>query len=241
MLAAALLPSLPGAHADEVVAAVAANFAAAMAHLEPAFEQASGHQLTVVLGSSGKLVTQIQQGAPFDVLLSADVERPELLAKTGLGVPGSRFTYAIGRLALWSRDARRVDGRGAVLSKGGFDKLAIADPKVAPYGVATVETLRNLGLHEKLQPKLVQGASIAQTFQFIETGAAEVGFVALSQLVGNRGGSRWIVPAKLHGPIDQQAVQLKVGAANSAARAFMAYLKSGEAKAIIRRYGYEIR
>jgi molybdate transport system substrate-binding protein len=192
-------------------------------------------------GSSGQFYAQIANGAPYDVLLSADVERPLRAEAEGLAVGGTRYTYATGRLALWSRDARRIDGRGLALSKGGFEKLAIADPKVAPYGVAAVETLKTLGLYDKLRPRLVMGTSIAQTYQFVDTGAAEVGFVALSQLAGVKDGSRWIVPAVNHSPIDQQAVQLKVGAANPAASAFMAYLKSPDAKAIIRRYGYEVR
>lgn len=229
------------AQAAETRVAVAANFTEPAREIAARFEKRTGHKALLSFGSSGQFYAQIANGAPYDVFLSADVERPLKAEAEGLAVGGSRYTYATGRLALWSRDARRVDGRGSVLSMGGFEKLAIADPKVAPYGAAALETLRNLGLYDKLRPKLVQGTSIAQTYQFVDTGAAEVGFVALSQLAGNRGGSRWIVPAKLHSPIDQQAVQLKVGAANPAASAFMAYLKSGEAKAIIRRYGYEIR
>lgn len=227
--------------AAETRVAVAANFTAPAKEIAARFEKKTGHKAVLSFGSSGQFYAQIANGAPYDVFLSADVERPLRAEAEGLAVGGSRYTYATGRLVLWSRDPERIYGRGDVLAKGGFEKLAIADPKVAPYGVAAVETLRNLGFYDKLKPKLVQGTSIAQTYQFIDTGAAEVGFVALSQLAGSKGGSRWIVPAKLHSPIDQQAVQLKVGAANPAASAFMAYLRSADAKAIIRRYGYEVR
>jgi molybdate transport system substrate-binding protein len=226
--------------AAEARIAVAANFSEPAREIAARFEK-TGHRAVLSFGSSGQFYAQIANGAPYDVFLSADVERPLKAEAVGLAVGGSRYTYATGRLALWSRDGRRVDGRGAVLARGGFDKLAIADPKVAPYGLAAVETLRKLGLYDRLQPKLVQGTSIAQTYQFVDTGAAEVGFVALSQLAGKKIGSHWIVPAAHHSPLDQQAVLLKVGAGNPAATAFLAYLKSPEAKAIIRRYGYEVR
>jgi molybdate transport system substrate-binding protein len=229
------------AQAAEARVAVAANFADPAREIGRRFAQKTGHKALLSFGSSGQFYAQIANGAPYDVFLSADVERPLKAEAEGLAILGSRYTYATGRLALWSRDAKRIDGRGAVLSKGDFEKLAIADPAVAPYGAAAVETLRNLRVYGQLRSKLVQGTSIAQTYQFTDTGAAEVGFVAMSQLAGNTGGSRWIVPAQHHSPIDQQAVQLKIGAANPAANAFMAYLKSGEAKAIIRRYGYEVR
>ena len=154
---------------------------------------------------------------------------------------GTRFTYATGRLFLWSRAPGLVDGRGAVLARGSFSKLAIADPKSAPYGQAAVETLRRLRLYDRLAPKLVTGTSITQAYQFVQTGAAELGFVALSQVAGEKGGSRWLAPAQYHTPIEQQAVLLAPGAGDPAARAFLAFLKSAEAKSIIRRYGYEVR
>jgi molybdate transport system substrate-binding protein len=161
------------------------------------------------------------------VLLSADRERPQKAEADGLGVVGSRFTYAVGRLVLYSKTPGLVDGKGAVLKSGTFQKIAIADPKTAPYGVAAVETMRKLGVYEALAPKLVQGTSITQAYQFVDTGAAEVGFVAQSQVVGVKGGSRWVVPAADHTAIDQQAVLLKTGAGNPAATAFMAFLKGG--------------
>lgn len=225
--------------AAEVNVAVAANFTEPAKEIAARFKARTGHEATLSFGSSGQFYTQIANGAPFGVFLSADRERPEKADAEGLGVGGSRFTYAVGRLVLYSRTAGLVDGKGAVLKSGKFQKIAIADPKTAPYGVAAVETMRKLGVHDALAPKLVQGTSITQAYQFIDTGAAELGFVALSQVVAMRGGSRWVVPAADHTPIDQQAVLLKTGAANPAATAFMAFLKGGEAKAIIRKYGYE--
>jgi molybdate transport system substrate-binding protein len=226
--------------AAEVNVAVAANFTEPAKEIAARFKARTGHDATLSFGSSGQFYTQIANGAPFGVFLSADRERPEKAEAEGLGVGGSRFTYAIGRLVLYSRTAGLVDGKGAVLKSGRFQKIAIADPKTAPYGVAAVETIRKLGVHDALAPKLVQGTSITQAYQFIDTGAAELGFVALSQVVAVKGGSRWVVPAANHTAIDQQAVLLKTGAANPAATAFMAFLKGAEAKAIIRTYGYEI-
>jgi molybdate transport system substrate-binding protein len=225
--------------AAEVKVAVAANFAAPGREIAARFKARTGHEASLSLGSSGQLYAQVVNGAPFEVLLSADAERPQKAEAEGVGVAGSRFTYATGRLVLFSRTPGFVDNRGAVLRTGGFDKLAIADPRTAPYGVAAIETLRRLGVYDSLRPKLVQGTSIAQTYQFVDTGAAELGFLALSQLSGVKAGSRWLVPAALHAPIDQQAVLLKTGAGNPAARAFLTFLRSSEVKAIIRKYGYE--
>lgn len=228
------------AFAAQVKVAVAANFAEPAKVIAARFKARTGHDASLSFGSSGQFYAQIANGAPFEVLLSADRERPEKAEAEGLAVPRSRFTYAVGRLVLYSKTPGLVDGRGAVLRRGGFDKIAIADPKTAPYGVAAVETMRNLGVYPALAPKLVQGTSITQAYQFVDTGAAELGFVALSQVTGLKGGSRWVVPAANHTPIDQQAVLLKTGANNAAARAFMTYLKGPEARAIIRRYGYEV-
>jgi molybdate transport system substrate-binding protein len=225
--------------AAEVKVAVAANFAEPAKEIAARFKAKTGHDAVLSFGASGQFYAQIANGAPFEVFLSADRERPEKAEAVGLGVGGSRFTYAVGRLVLWSRTSGLVDSRGAVLRTGRFEKLAIADPRTAPYGVAALETLRKLGVYEALRPKLVQGTSITQTFQFAQTGAAELGFVALSQLAGGTGGSRWVVPAAFHAPIDQQAVLLKTGADNPAARAFLAFLKGTEARAIVRKYGYE--
>jgi len=239
LLVALTVPAL--ARAADVQVAVAANFTEPAREIAERFERRTGHKAVLSFGSSGQFFTQIANGAPFEVFLSADVERPLKAEADGLAVPSSRFTYATGRLVLWSRDPKRVDTRGQVLSQGRFDKIAIADPKVAPYGQAAVETLRKLGLYDRVRPRIVQGASITQAYQFASTGAAELGLVALSQVVTEKGGSRWVVPATLHTPIDQQAVVLKTGARNPAATAFAAFLKTSEAKAVIRKYGYEVR
>ena len=235
---AAALAAAGAAAGAEVRVAVAANFTEPAQEIARGFEAATGHRAVLSFGSSGQFYAQIANGAPFEVFLSADRERPQKAEAQGLAVAGTRFTYATGRLVLWSRTPGLVTGP-STLARGGFDKLAIADPKTAPYGLAAVETLRKLGLHRRLSPKLVQGASIAQTYQFASTGAAELGFVALSQVAGTRGDSRWVVPASLHSPIEQQAVLLKPGADDPAARAFLAYLKGPQARAVIRRYGYE--
>lgn len=227
--------------AAETKVAVAANFAEPAKVIAARFKARTGHDATLSFGSSGQFYAQIANGAPYEVFLSADRERPEKAEAEGLGVAGSRFTYAIGRLVLYSKTPGLVDGRGAVLSQGRFQKLAIADPRTAPYGVAAVETMKKRRVYDALRPRLVQGTSITQAYQFVETGAAEVGFVAASQLIGVKGGSRWLVPAGDHTPIDQQAVLLKSGANSAAAQAFIRFLKGPEARAIIQRYGYEVR
>jgi len=227
--------------AAEARIAVAANFTEPAKEIAARFQARTGHKASLSFGSSGQFYAQIANGAPFEVFLSADVERPQKAETDGLAVPGTRFTYATGRLVLWSKTPGLVDGKGAVLARGGFSKIAIADPKAAPYGLAAVETLKKLGLYDPLTPKLVTGASITQTYQFIDTGAAELGFVALSQVANQTQGSRWIVPAADHTPIEQQAILLKTGADNPAAKAFLQFLKGPEAKTIIRRYGYEVR
>lgn len=227
--------------AAETKVAVSANFTEPAKAIAAQFEAKTGDKVVLSFGSSGQFYTQIANGAPYEVFLSADSERPIKAQAEGLAVAGTRFTYATGRLVLWSRTPGLVDAKGAVLAKGGFEKLAIADPKAAPYGLAAVETLNKLKLYDTLKPKIVTGSSITQAFQYVQTGAAEVGFVALSQVINERGGSRWIVPANDHTPIDQQAVLLKTGADSATAKAFLRYLKSNDAKAIIRRYGYEVR
>jgi molybdate transport system substrate-binding protein len=195
----------------------------------------------LAFGPSGGFYTQISHGAPFEVFLSADAERPTKADQEGLSVPGTRFTYAIGQLVLWSSTPGLVDPKGAVLKSNRFEKLAIADPAAAPYGAAAIETMRKLGLYDALKPRIVTGSSIAQAYQFASTGAAQLGFVALSQVITVPGGSRWVVPARLHTPIDQQAVLLKTGAKNPAAIAFVKYLKGRTALAIIKRYGYAVK
>ena len=229
------------AQADEVSVAVAANFATPMQKIAQAFAQDTGHKATLSVGATGKFYAQIRQGAPFQVFLSADDETPLRLEKEGHTVAGSRFTYAIGRLVLWSPDAQLIDGRPEVLQKGGFAHLAIANPKLAPYGAAAVQTLDKLGLGTALQPKLVQGENIAQTYQFIATGNAQLGFVALSQVMvdGQMGaGSFWLVPPSMHEAIRQDAALLSPGKDSRAAQALLQYLRGDKARAIIRASGY---
>lgn len=230
-----LLPMV--ASAAVVHAAVAANFTATMKKIALHYERDTGNKVLLSFGSTGSLYAQIRNGAPFDVFLAADRRRPKLLEAAGMTVPGSRFSYAIGRLVLWSPDAGVVDAKGVVLSHGHFARLAIANPRTAPYGAAARQVLRQLKLWATLQPRIVRGENIAQAYQFVATGNAQLGFVALSQTIG-RGGSRWDIPQALYSPIRQQAVLLKRGADNPAARALMAYLKAKPAEAIIHAYGY---
>jgi molybdate transport system substrate-binding protein len=239
LFVAALIAAGP-ALAAQVKVAVAANFTEPAKEIAARFKARTGHDASLIFGASGQFYTQVANGAPFEVFLSADAERPQKAEADGLAVAGSRFTYAVGRLVLFSKTPGLVDARGAVLKSGRFHKIAIADPKSAPYGLAAVETMKRLGVYDALAPKLVQGTSITQAYQFVDTGAAELGFVALSQAAAVKGGSRWVVPAGDHTPIDQQAVLLKTGAANPAAIAFLAFLKGNEARAIIRKYGYEV-
>ena len=239
MLAAGLAICI-GARAGEVQVAVAANFAAPMEKLAPMFALDTGHKAVLSFGSTGKFYAQIKHGAPFEVLLAADDETPARLGREGQG--GSRFTYAVGRLALWSRQAGFVDAQGEVLKRGRFDRVAVADPKLAPYGAAAIETMKKLGLLEVLRPKLVQGENIAQAWQFAATGNAALGFVALSQVYADgrlKQGSAWIVPASMHAPIRQDAILLDKGKDNAAASALIRYLQSSKARAVIRSFGYE--
>lgn len=229
------------AHADEVQVAVAANFAAPMQKIAARFEKETGHKVTLVSGSTGKFYAQIRNGAPFDMLLAADDETPLKLEKDGAAVPGSRFTYAIGKLVLWSAKPDFIDDRGDVLKKGDFTHLSIANPKVAPYGAAAIETLKSLGLLDALQPRFVQAENIAQAHQFVATGNAQLGFVALSQVYEDgklKSGSAWIVPATLHSPIRQDAVILERAKGKPAPQALMRFLQSDQARQVIRQYGY---
>lgn len=223
--------------AEEINVAVAANFTEAATEIAAAFQAATGHRALLSFGSTGQLFTQITQNAPFDVFLAADSARPARAVKEGLAVAGTNFTYAIGKLVLWSADPSLVTDE-TVLSSDGFTRIALANPETAPYGAAAVEVMRNLGAHDLLEPKFVRGNSIAQTYQFVATGNAELGFVALSQLAGRTEGSAWIVPDDLYAPIRQDAVLLNNGAGNPAAQAFVGFLKGPEAAAIIARYGY---
>jgi molybdate transport system substrate-binding protein len=229
--------------ADEVNVAVAANFTAPMKQIAAEFEKETGHKAVLSYGASGKFYAQIKNGAPFQLFLSADDEKPVQLEKDGLTAPGSRFTYAVGTLVLWSPKSGFVDAKGEVLGKGQFSKLAIASPRLAPYGAAAIEVLTKKGLLAMLSPKFVQGENISQTFQFVSTGNAELGFVALSQVMKDgkiSSGSAWIVPAQLHTPIRQDAVLLATGKDSPAAKELLLYLKSDKAKKIIRSYGYDI-
>jgi molybdate transport system substrate-binding protein len=242
-LGLALCSVATGSAAAEVNVAVAANFTAPMQKIARAFEQDTGHKALLAFGATGGIYAQIKNGAPFQVLLSADKETPARLEKEGLVVAGARFTYAIGKLVLWSQQPGWVDDKGDVLRQGGFDKLAIANPKLAPYGAAAIETMTRLGLLAQLKPKFVEGANIAQTYQFVASENAALGFVALSQVFAEgrlTRGSAWIVPARFYTPIQQDAVLMKTGKDNAAATALMAYLQSDTARAIIRAYGYDL-
>lgn len=240
LLALTVILFLAGpAAAAETNVAVAANFTEPAKEIAAAFKAKTGHTAILSFGSSGQFYTQMAHGAPYEVFLSADADRPKRAEQEGLGVAGSRFTYAIGRLVLYSKTPGVVDGKGAILANGTFNKLSIADPVAAPYGVAAIQTLRKLGVYDRIKPKIVMGSSITQAYQFVQTGAAEVGFLALSQVIDDPGGSRWLVPAADHTPITQQAILLRTGEANPAAKAFLDFLKSPSARAVIRRYGYE--
>jgi molybdate transport system substrate-binding protein len=229
--------------AATVLVAVAANFSKPMTEIAAEFEKATGHSANLSFGSSGKFVSQMENGGPFEVFLSADEKNPQKLVQSGLAVANSQFTYALGKLVLWSATAGYVDDQGKILTTGGFKHLALADPKLAPYGAAAVEVLKNMGLVEKLQPLFVQGENIAQTHQFISTGNAELGFVALSQVIENgriSSGSGWIIPGERYSPIKQGAVLMVKGSENPAAPALLNFLKSETALAIIEKYGYDL-
>lgn len=227
------------AHADSVNVAVAANFTDAANEIAAAFAAATDHEAILSFGATGQFYTQITQGAPFEVFLAADDERPTKAVDEGYGVDGTVFTYAIGQLVLYSIEEGKVTGP-ETLQAGDFQQIAIANPETAPYGKAAVETMQSLGVYEALQPKIVQGQNIGQTYQFVETGNAEVGFVALGQVSQTEAGSRWIVPQEHFEPIRQDAVLLKTGENNPAASAFLEFLKGDEASAIIEKYGYAL-
>ena len=232
------------AQAAEVKVAVAANFAQTLKDIAVEFEKDTGHKISISQGASGKFYAQISNGAPFEVFLSADDETPTKLVREGKAVAGSQFTYAIGRLVLWSPDATLVDQEASVLKSEKFRHLAIANAKVAPYGMAAVQTMQKLGLLTKLEPRVVQGESIAQAFQFVSSGNAQLGFVALSQVWENgqlKSGSAWIVPEAMHEPLHQDAVLLNPGKEVPAANSLLNYLKSDKARKIMERYGYRAR
>lgn len=235
--------ALGNARAGTVSVAVAANFLAPMQKIAAAFEADSGHRVELSSGATGKFYAQISHGAPFQVLLSADDATPALLEREGKAVRGTRFTYAMGTLVLWSAQPGLVDAQGAVLKTGDFRHLAIANPRLAPYGLAATQVMERLGVSRRLQARLVQGENIAQTFQFVSSGNAQLGFVALSQvMVDGRiaAGSAWQVPMELYQPIRQDAVLLMPGKDSAAATALLAYLRGAKAQAIIQSYGYRL-
>ena len=244
-MATAMIPlaTVGVSNAAEAQVAVAANFAEPIKAIAAVLEKTTGHTIQVTLGSTGKLYAQIKNGAPFDVLLAANTQTPEALEKDRLALPGSRFTYATGKLVLWSADVARVDDKGEVLKSPGLRKVAYAAPKVAPYGAAAVEAMDKLGLTASLTPKLVQGESIGQTFNFAYTGNADVAFVAMSQVLEGgklKSGSMWVVPQTLYSPIRQDAVVLQKAASNEAAQALIKLLKSPKIRDLIRSYGYDV-
>jgi molybdate transport system substrate-binding protein len=224
-------------YADDANIAVAANFTEPAKEIAQLFQSSTGHRAILSFGATGQFYTQITQGAPFQVFLSADEKTPKKLAEDGQAIADSRFTYAIGKLVLFSINATLVTGE-QTLRGAKFNKIAIADPATAPYGVAAVETMKALGVYDALSRKIVQGANIAQAFQFVDSGNAELGFVALSEVIARQGGSRWIEPANLYSAIRQDAVLLGSGEGNAAAKAFLAFMKGPEAAKVIEKYGY---
>ena len=243
VLLAFFLLHVSDALAKELRIAVASNFLLPLKELSRKFKESTGHKVVVISGSTGKLYAQIKQGAPFDILLAADSLRPELLEKEGIGVPGSRFTYAVGRLALWSADSTLpLKNDLQVLNHKNFRYLAIANPKTAPYGKAAEQVLRKKGFWEQIQNRLVRGENISQTFQFVMTGNADIGFIALSQLRKNQGrGFSLIIPQEWHDPIRQQGILLKRAKTNKAARQFLNFIKSNRIQKQIESYGYSLK
>lgn len=229
--------------AEEVQVAVAANFAAPMKQIAADFEKATGHKAVLAFGATGKFYAQIRNGAPFEILLSADDETPSKLAGEGAAIAASQFTYAKGKLVLWSAKPAIVDAQGEVLKRGGFDHLALANPRLAPYGAAAVEAMKALGVHDGLAAKFVTAENIGQTYQFVKSGNALLGFVALSQVSKDNRiteGSAWVVPANLYQPIKQDAIVLNAGKGKPAPEALMKFLQGDKAKAVIRSYGYDL-
>lgn len=228
--------------ADEVSVAVAANFMAPIKRIAPDFERDTGHRIIASFGSTGQLYAQIRNGAPFELLLAADDETPARLVKENAAVAGSQFTYAVGKLVLWSARPGFVDEAGQVLKRGAFEHLALANPKLAPYGAAGIEAMKALGVYDALQARVVTAENITQAYQFISSGNSQLGFVALSQVLkdGRIEGSGWLVPARLYKPILQDAVLLDKGRGKPAAEALLKYLKGDKAVAVIRSFGYEV-
>jgi len=242
ILGLALAPVLAlatAAQAETISIAVAANFTDATKVLAKAFKAKTGDDLAPSFGATGQLYAQISQGAPFEIFLSADSAAPTRVVAGGFGVKGTQFTYATGKVVLFSADPKLVTGADT-LKDGKFDKIAVADPRTAPYGAAAIAVMNKLGVYSTLQPKIVTGASIAQTYQFVDTRNADLGFVALSQVINRKDGSRWMVPQKDYTPIAQDAVLLNPGKDDNGAKAFLAFLKSPAAAKIIESFGYEV-
>jgi molybdate transport system substrate-binding protein len=241
-LSGSLIGLVSHLHADEISVAVAANFTAPMQRIAPEFERETGHKIVSSFGSTGKFYAQIKNGAPFEVLLSADHETPARLTTEKLAVAATQFTYAVGKLVLWSAKPFVVDAAGDVLKKGNFEHIAMADPKLAPYGAAALQAMKALGVHEALTAKIVTAENISQSYQFIGSGNALLGFVSLSQVLkdGKIEGSYWLVPAPLYEPIRQDAVLLEKGKGRPAAEALIKFLKAEKVKAVIRSYGYDL-
>jgi molybdate transport system substrate-binding protein len=235
--AALLVLGAAGARAADINIAVAANFTDAAKEVGAAWEKASGNKAIFSFGATGQLYTQITQGAPFEIFLSADQETPKRAVDEKHGVAGTQFTYAVGKLVLFSKNKDLVKGQ-QTLAEGKFAKVAIANPTAAPYGAAAIEVMRRLNVYDQIQPKIVQGQNITQTYQFVDTGNAEIGFVALSQVINSSDGSRWVVADNLYAPIKQDAVLTARGANSATAKAFLAFLTGPEATAVIEKFGY---
>lgn len=243
LIALLLLPAFGEAHAGDVTIAVAANFTAPMKQITAEFEKSTGHKIVASFGSTGQLYAQVKNGAPFELFFSADSSTPSKLIAENAAVSAEQFTYALGKLVLWSAKPGFVGADAGVLKQGQFDRIAIANPKLAPYGTAAVETMRALGVHDKLQAKFVTGENIGLTFHFAATGNAQLGFIALSQVMKDgriTRGSAWIVDQKLYTPIKQDVVLLKKGKGKPAAEALLKYVRGEQARTIIRSYGYDV-
>lgn len=243
--ASAILFCAPqGVGAAEVQVAVTANFTAPMQKIAAEFEKDTGHKAALAFGTVGKFFAQMKAGAPFEVLVSADRETPDALVKEGLAVGEARFTYAVGKLALWSATPDAVDGKGEILRTGSFRHLALANPKLAVYGAAGQAAMKKLGVWDAIEPKLVTGENIAQAYQFVASGNAELGFVAYSQIIGPDGkvakGSVWMVPSDLYPQLAQDVILLAPGKDSAAAKALVDYLRSAKARAVILSYGYDL-
>ena len=238
-----LFHGMVDSYAAEVMVAVASNFTSPMKRIAESFGRETGHQVRLSFGSTGSFYAQIRNGAPYHILFSADDETPQKLVSDGLAIDKSQFTYAMGRLVLWSPNKGYFDNNGDILKTQSIKKIAVANPQLAPYGLAAVQVLNKLGLYSNLESKLITGENITQTYQFIASGAVDLGFIALSQIYQEgvlANGSAWIVPSSYHAPIQQDAVLLKNGQDNEAAKALLLYMRTQKIKSLIKSYGYDI-